>query len=126
MSNPIAGVRPLLATPTTPPAGPERIASLPWNSSAAVSPPDDIMNMRRVGLVVSALLWRTASPLAAACSLPPCGGGVGRGVVPDSVFAVFPSLSLPPKGGGDAGAAALIAVELLPALAPNSSATCAT
>ena len=40
--------RPVSAMPTTPPAGPERIASLPWNSSAAVSPPDDIMNMRRV------------------------------------------------------------------------------
>ena len=38
--------RPVSAMPTTPPAGPERIASLPWNNSAAVSPPDDIMNIR--------------------------------------------------------------------------------
>ena len=35
------------AMPTTPPAGPDRIASLPWNSSAAVSPPEDIMNISR-------------------------------------------------------------------------------
>src|SRR5262245_45546030 len=47
-SNPAA--RPVSAIPTTPPAGPDRIASLPWNRSAAVSPPDDIMNMRRVSL----------------------------------------------------------------------------
>ena len=39
--------RPVSAMPTTPPAGPDRIASLPWNSSAPVSPPDDIMNIRR-------------------------------------------------------------------------------
>ena len=32
---------------TTPPAGPERIASLPWKRSAAVKPPEDCMNMRR-------------------------------------------------------------------------------
>ena len=32
---------------TTPPAGPERMASLPWNRLAAVSPPDDCMNIRR-------------------------------------------------------------------------------
>ena len=38
---------PVSAMPTTPPAGPDRIASLPWNSSAAVSPPDDIMNISR-------------------------------------------------------------------------------
>ncbi|MNW06547.1 hypothetical protein D3C71_2029750 [compost metagenome] len=38
---------PVFARPTTPPAGPERIASLPWNMSAAVRPPDDIMNMTR-------------------------------------------------------------------------------
>ena len=39
--------RPVSAMPTTPPAGPDRIASLPWNSSAAVRPPDDIMNISR-------------------------------------------------------------------------------
>ena len=33
--------------PTTPPAGPDNSASLPWNSSAAVRPPEDIMNIRR-------------------------------------------------------------------------------
>jgi len=38
----------LAKQPTTPPAGPERMASLPWNRCAAVSPPDDIMNIRRV------------------------------------------------------------------------------
>ena len=31
--------------PTTPPAGPERIASLPWKSVASVSPPELIMNI---------------------------------------------------------------------------------
>ena len=40
--------RPVSAMPTTPPAGPDRIASLPRNNSAAVSPPDDIMNIRRM------------------------------------------------------------------------------
>ena len=55
--------RPLSAIPTTPAAGPDRIASLPWNNSAAVRPPEDIMNMRR-GL--SARFARAAaSPLAA-------------------------------------------------------------
>jgi hypothetical protein len=39
--------RPVSAMPTTPAAGPDKIASLPWNNSAAVRPPDDIMNMRR-------------------------------------------------------------------------------
>ncbi len=39
--------RPVSAKPTTPPAGPERIASLPWNKEAAVRPPEDIMNMTR-------------------------------------------------------------------------------
>ncbi len=51
MSKPIRRARPasrpVSASPTTPPAGPERIASLPWNSSAAVSPPEDIMNISR-------------------------------------------------------------------------------
>src|SRR6516162_5946683 len=39
--------RPVSAMPTTPAAGPDRIASLPRNKSAAVSPPDDIINIRR-------------------------------------------------------------------------------
>ena len=51
MSKPIALAKPALAAvramATTPPAGPERIASLPANSSAAVRPPDDIMNITR-------------------------------------------------------------------------------
>ena len=33
--------------PTMPPAGPDRIASLPWNSCASVRPPFDCMNCRR-------------------------------------------------------------------------------
>ena len=40
--------RRLTATaPTTPPAGPERIASLPRNSVASVRPPCDCMKRRR-------------------------------------------------------------------------------
>ncbi len=31
--------------PTTPPAGPDRIASLPSNMRASVSPPEDCMNI---------------------------------------------------------------------------------
>ncbi|MCY1538081.1 hypothetical protein D9M68_736050 [compost metagenome] len=31
------------AMPTIPPAGPERIASLPWNARASVNPPEDCM-----------------------------------------------------------------------------------
>jgi hypothetical protein len=39
-------------------------------------------------------------------SLPPCGGGLGRGVAPSSVFVAYPSperfaFDLPRKGGGD-------------------------
>ena len=51
MSKPITWSKPasraVSTMPTTPPAGPDRIASLPWNRSAAVSPPEDIMNIRR-------------------------------------------------------------------------------
>ena len=51
MSKPMTRSKPaaraVCAMPTTPPAGPDRIASLPWNRLAAVSPPDDIMNIRR-------------------------------------------------------------------------------
>ena len=36
------------ATPTTPPAGPETMQSLPWKSRASVRPPLDCMNMSRV------------------------------------------------------------------------------
>jgi hypothetical protein len=42
-----AGHLPVSTMPTTPPAGPDRMASLPWNSSAAVRPPDDCMNISR-------------------------------------------------------------------------------
>ena len=31
------------AMPTMPPAGPERMASFPWNARASVNPPDDCM-----------------------------------------------------------------------------------
>ena len=51
MSKPMTRLNPALAPvraiATTPPAGPDRIASLPANSAAEVSPPDDIMNMTR-------------------------------------------------------------------------------
>ena len=49
MSNPM--IRPCPAVslvrtaPTTPPAGPDRIASFPWKFPAPVSPPEDCMNM---------------------------------------------------------------------------------
>ena len=50
MSKPMTRSKPALAAvraiATTPPAGPERIASLPWKQSASVSPPFDIMNMQ--------------------------------------------------------------------------------
>jgi error-prone DNA polymerase len=36
-----------------------------------------------------------------ACSLPPCGGGLGRGVATSSVPAIPPSLSLPHRGEGN-------------------------
>src|SRR5262245_43034023 len=78
-------------------------------------------------------------PRAAACSLPPCGGGLGWGVVDGyGVRVQPPSLSLPRKGGGNVVAAlrkkfctslaavALIAIALSPAQAqrgegPDSS-----
>ena len=42
-----AGALAVRAIATTPPAGPDRIASLPANRLAEVRPPDDIMNMTR-------------------------------------------------------------------------------
>ena len=52
MSNPMTCVNPAMAAvramPTTPPAGPDRMLSLPWNRRASVSPPLDCMNMIRV------------------------------------------------------------------------------
>ena len=48
MSNPISRssptALPAATIPTTPPAGPDRIASLPRNAAASVSPPFDCMN----------------------------------------------------------------------------------
>jgi hypothetical protein len=41
LSNPASC--PVRTMPTTPPAGPDRIASRPWNSAASVSPPFDCM-----------------------------------------------------------------------------------
>ena len=83
--------------PTTPPAGPDRIASLPWNRSAAVSPPDDIMNMR-LGSPSGIGGRRLAA--AAACSLPPCGGGLGWQPNLSGDGAAHPSLSPPTRGRG--------------------------
>jgi hypothetical protein len=53
MSKPITLPNPAICAvrtmPTTPPAGPERIESLPWNMRASVRPPFDCMNISRVG-----------------------------------------------------------------------------
>ncbi len=46
-SNPAS--RDTSTAPTMPPAGPDRIASLPWNRCASVKPPDDCMNCKRNG-----------------------------------------------------------------------------
>ena len=47
MSKPITFSMPansaVRAMPTMPPAGPDRIASLPWKACASVSPPEDCM-----------------------------------------------------------------------------------
>ncbi len=52
MSKPITRSKPAAraaaAMPTTPPAGPDRIASLPRNASASASPPEDCMKNSRV------------------------------------------------------------------------------
>src|SRR5262245_36483231 len=51
MSKPITLAKPaaraVSTAPTTPPAGPDRIASLPRNSPAEVSPPEDCMKKSR-------------------------------------------------------------------------------
>ena len=51
MSKPITLAKPAVCAvrtmPTTPPAGPDRIESLPWNSRASVRPPFDCMNISR-------------------------------------------------------------------------------
>jgi hypothetical protein len=52
MSKPMTRSKPaaaaVLAAPTIPPAGPDRIASLPWKRRASTSPPFDCMNISRV------------------------------------------------------------------------------
>ena len=45
LSNPATNE--VLTAPTMPPAGPDRMLSLPWKRLASVSPPFDCMNMRR-------------------------------------------------------------------------------
>ena len=51
MSKPMIRSRPAIAAvraaPTMPPAGPDRIASLPWKLPASVSPPLDCMKYSR-------------------------------------------------------------------------------
>ena len=51
MSKPMTRLKPALlpvsAIATTPPAGPDRIASLPAKRLAEVRPPDDVMNITR-------------------------------------------------------------------------------
>ena len=49
--------------PTMPPAGPDRIASLPWKRCASVSPPELCMNCSRTGVAASPLARsRSTSP----------------------------------------------------------------
>ena len=44
----------VLAAPTMPPAGPDRMASLPWNRRASTSPPLLCMNISRTSPVAAA------------------------------------------------------------------------
>ena len=64
MSKPMTRVKPAMravsTAPTTPPAGPDRMASLPLNRCAEVSPPEDCMN-RSFGLQASGV--SSPSPL---------------------------------------------------------------
>ncbi len=53
-SNPAS--RAVSAMPTTPPAGPETIASLPRKNSAAAKPPFDVMNRRLAPASAAAIL----------------------------------------------------------------------
>ncbi len=59
MTSPKPALRAVSAIATTPPAGPERIASLPANSSAAVRPPDDIMNITRAPVRLASSAFET-------------------------------------------------------------------
>ncbi|MNI44136.1 hypothetical protein D3C73_984940 [compost metagenome] len=58
MSKPMTRSKPaalaVSAIATTPPAGPDRMASLPRKASAAVSPPEDCMNCSGVAAPRSA------------------------------------------------------------------------
>ena len=47
--------------------------------------------------------WRNAVATDSVCSLPTCGGGLGRGVTANSVFVATPTLSLPTGGRGRCG-----------------------
>ncbi len=62
MSKPITLSKPAAwltrAIPTMPPAGPDRIESLPWKALASVSPPLDCMNCSRTPGIASAT-WST-------------------------------------------------------------------
>ncbi len=62
MSKPITFPKPALSAvftmPTMPPAGPDRIESLPWKRCASVSPPEDCMNMS-LAPGSSAATWST-------------------------------------------------------------------
>ncbi|MEA2905454.1 MAG: hypothetical protein QOI12_2841 [Alphaproteobacteria bacterium] len=70
--------------------------------------------MMRVGLIerfFGMALTAISSAANSVCSLPPCGGGLGRGVVLDSIFPSPLSLSLPRKGGGNAVAPTFATLE---------------
>ena len=62
MSKPITSSNPAIAAvltmPITPPAGPDRMASLPWKKWASARPPFDCMNISRVP-PSSAATWST-------------------------------------------------------------------
>jgi hypothetical protein len=62
MSNPMIWSSPAIAAvraaPTMPPAGPERIASLPWKAPSSASPPFDGMKYSRTP-ASSATTWST-------------------------------------------------------------------
>ena len=93
-------MRAVSTAPTTPPAGPERMASLPLNRCAEVSPPEDCMN-RSFGEALAppppvaegregeALARRAVPPLAPppAEPAPPRGSGSARRQTPIDISA---------------------------------------
>src|SRR5712691_2091960 len=99
------------STPRPPHAGQARNGLLNENSRGSISgmvKPDTGQakrseKIRRCGPLWSWILAVLLSrPAGSACSLPPCGGGVGRGADRESrAGGLPPSLSLPHKGGGD-------------------------